>query len=63
MLAFGYAGDTGALEAGIGLIFGMGGRFCIRKGIFMSEAGGVAGVRSQAFRDVSSGVAASAPRR
>ena len=51
ILAFGYAGDTGVLEAWIGLIFGMSGWFYIRKGIFMSEAGGVAGERSQAFKE------------
>ena len=50
-LAFGYAGETGVLEARIGFIFGMGGWFCILKEIFMSEAGGVAGECSQAFKE------------
>ena len=47
-LAFGYAGDTGGLEAWIGFSLGMGSWFCILKEIFMSEAGGVAGECSQA---------------
>ena len=47
-LAFGYAGETGVLEAWIGFSFGMGSWFCILKEIFMSEAGGVAGECSQA---------------
>ena len=34
MLAFGYAGETGVLEAWIGLIFGMGGWFYILKEIY-----------------------------
>ena len=51
MLAFGYAGKTVALEAWIGFIIGMGGWFHILKEIFMSEAGGVAGECSQAFKE------------
>ena len=39
-LAFGYAGETGVLEARIGFIFGMGDWFCILKEICMCEAGG-----------------------
>ena len=46
-LAFGYAGETGVLEARIGFIFGMGGWFCILKEICMGEASGVAGEGSQ----------------
>ena len=38
IVAFGYAGDTGVLEAWIGLIFGMSGWFYIRKGIFLKAA-------------------------
>ena len=50
MLAFGYAGETGVLEAWIGFIFGMSGWFYILKEIFMGEAGGVAGECSQVFK-------------
>ena len=52
-LAFGYAGETGVLEARIGFIFGMGDWFCILKEICMCEAGGVAGECSQAFKEAS----------
>ena len=34
-LAFGYAGETGVLEAWISFSFGMGSWFCILKEIFM----------------------------
>ena len=51
MLVLGYAGKTVALEAWIGFIIGMGGWFHILKEIFMSEAGGVAGECSQAFKE------------
>jgi len=51
MLAFGYAGETGALEAWIGFILGMCGWFYILKEIFMGEAGGVAGECSQAVKE------------
>merc|ERR1711992_92162 len=51
MLAFGYAGETGAMEAWIGFIFGMLGWFYILKEIFMGEAGGVAGECSQAVKE------------
>jgi len=51
MLAFGYMGETGALEAWIGFIFGMLGWFYILKEIFMGEAGGVAGECSQAVKE------------
>jgi len=51
MLAFGYMGETGALEAWIGFIFGMFGWFYILKEIFTGEAGGVAGECSQAVKE------------
>merc|ERR1712137_1198369 len=51
MLGFGYAGETGALEAWIGFIFGMFGWFYILKEIFTGEAGGVAGECSQAVKE------------
>merc|ERR1712214_215888 len=51
MLAFGYMGETGALEAWIGFIFGMLGWFYILKEIFTGEAGGVAGECSQAVKE------------
>merc|ERR1712099_140419 len=51
MLAFGYMGEAGALEAWIGFIFGMFGWFYILKEIFTGEAGGVAGECSQAVKE------------
>merc|ERR1712157_413930 len=51
MLAFGYMGETGALEAWIGFIFGLFGWFYILKEIFTGEAGGVAGECSQAVKE------------
>ena len=50
-MAFGYTRETSVLEARIGFIFGMGDWFCILKETFMSEAGGVAGECSQAFKE------------
>merc|ERR1712233_245286 len=44
-------GETGALEAWIGFIFGMFGWFYILKEIFTGEAGGVAGEGSQAVKE------------
>ena len=51
MLAFVYAGDTGAVVTWIGCISGMCGRFYILHGIFMGAAGGVAGECSQASKE------------
>ena len=50
-LAFGYAGETGVLGAWMGFSFGMGSWFYMLKEIVMSEAGGVAGECSQAFKE------------
>merc|ERR1712029_1051535 len=51
MLAFGYAGETGAMEAWMGYIFGLAGRAYILYEIFLGEAGGVAGNCSEAVKD------------
>ena len=50
-MAFGYAVETGVLEARIGFIFGMGEWLCILKEILMNEAGGAAGKGSQRFKE------------
>ena len=50
MLAFGYAGETGLLEAWIGFFFGMAGWGYILFEIFKGEAGGVAGDCSATMR-------------
>jgi len=51
MLAFGYAGETGLLEAWIGFFFGMAGWGYILFEIFKGEAGGVSGDCSAAVKD------------
>ena len=51
LLTFGYAGETGVLEALIDLMFGMGGCFYTIKEIFLREAGNVTGEFSQAFKE------------
>ena len=51
MLAFGYAGETGLLEAWIGFFFGMCGWGYILFEIFKGEAGGVSGECSAAVKD------------
>merc|ERR1712244_201750 len=51
MLAFGYAGETGVLEAWIGFFFGLSGWAYILFEIFKGEAGGVAGDCSAAVKD------------
>jgi len=51
MLAFGYAGETGLLEAWIGFFFGMCGWGYILFEIFKGEAGGASGECSAAVKD------------
>merc|ERR1712029_340987 len=51
MLAFGFAGETGGMNAWIGFIFGLAGWAYILFEIFLGEAGGVAGNCSVAVKD------------
>merc|ERR1719323_1988863 len=51
MLGFGFAGETGGINAWAGFIFGMAGWAYILYEIFLGEAGGVAGNCSAAVKD------------
>jgi len=51
MLGFGFAGETGGINAWAGFIFGMAGWAYILYEIFLGEAGGVAGNCSEAVKD------------
>jgi len=51
MLGFGFAGETGGINAWVGFVFGMAGWAYILYEIFLGEAGGVAGNCSTAVKD------------